>query len=110
MAVEDLEQPRALVEAMERGDFYASTGVELAAYEATTTAITLTVKATTYSKYRVQFIGRTGKVLLEQTTPAASYTFKGDEGYVRARVLESNGYAAWMQPVPVGTGGPKISQ
>jgi hypothetical protein len=106
---EQLES-RALVEAMERGDFYASTGVELASYEPTTTGITLTVKATTYSKYRVQFIGRTGKVLLEQTTPAASYTFKGDEGYVRARVLESNGYAAWMQPVPVGPGGPKVSQ
>ena len=44
------------------------------------------------------------------TTPAASYTFKGDEGYVRAQVLESNGYAAWTQPVPVGAGGPKVSQ
>ena len=32
---------RALVEAMERGDFYSSTGVELASYEATASAITL---------------------------------------------------------------------
>ena len=101
---------RALVEAMERGDFYASTGVELTSYEATPTAINLAVKATTYSRYRVQFIGRSGKVLSEQTTPTASYTFKGDEGYVRARVLESNGYMAWMQPVPVGAGAPKVSQ
>ena len=31
----------ALVEAMERGDFYASTGVELASYEATASAISL---------------------------------------------------------------------
>ena len=30
-------EARALVEAMERGDFYASTGVELATYEATAT-------------------------------------------------------------------------
>ena len=103
-------EARALVEAMERGDFYASTGVELAAYEATPKGINLTVKATTYSRYRVQFIGQSGKVLLEQTTPAASYTFKGDEGYVRVRVLESNGYAAWGQPVAVGAGGPKLSQ
>jgi hypothetical protein len=101
---------RALVEAMERGDFYSSTGVELSAYEATPTGITLTVKATTYSKYRVQFVGRKGNVLSEQTTPGAIYTFNGDEGYVRARVLESNGYAAWMQPVPVGAAGPKLSQ
>ena len=103
-------EPRALVEAMERGDFYASTGVELASYDTTAKGITLTVKATTYSRYRVQFIGQSGKVLLEQTTPAASYMFKGDEGYVRARVLESNGYAAWAQPVAVGAGGPKVSQ
>ena len=101
---------RALVEAMERGDFYASTGVELAAYEATPKGINLTVKSTTYSRYRVQFIGQSGKVLLEQTTPAASYTFKGDEGYVRVRVLESNGYSAWGQPVAVGAGGPKLAQ
>ena len=101
---------RALVEAMERGEFYASTGVELASYDATASAITLAVKATTYSRYRIQFIGRSGRVLSEETTPATSYTFKGDEGYVRVRVLESNGYMAWTQPVPVGPAGPKVSQ
>ena len=37
-------EPRALLEALERGDFYASTGVELAAYDATATAITVKVK------------------------------------------------------------------
>ena len=103
-------EPRALVEAMERGDFYASTGVELSAYEATPKGITVTVKATTYSRYKVQFVGQSGKVLAEETTPVASYTFNGDEGYVRARVLESNGYTAWAQPVAVGAGGPKLSQ
>src|SRR5215203_958 len=69
-------EARALVEAMERGEFYASTGVELASYDATASGITLAVKATTYSRYRVQFSGPSGKVLSEQTTPAASYTFK----------------------------------
>jgi hypothetical protein len=58
----------------------------------------------------VQFIARNGKVLSEVTEPTATYTFKGDEGYVRARILESNGYVAWTQPVAVGTGGPKISE
>ena len=101
---------RALVEAMERGEFYASTGVELASYQATATSIALAVKPTTYSKYRVQFIGKGGRVLTESTDPTATYTFKGDEGYVRARVLESNGYMAWTQPVAVGSGGPKVSE
>ena len=106
----DRLEPRAIVEALERGSFYASTGVELTDLQATASAITVTIKATTYSRYRVQFIGRNGRVLSEVTTPAATYAFKGDEGYVRVRVLESNGYAAWTQPVPVGAGGPKISE
>ena len=105
----DRLEPRAIVEAIDRGSFYASAGVELASYEATPASIALAIKATTYSRYRVQFIGRNGKVLSEITEPTASYTFKGDKGYVRARILESNGLA-WTQPVAVGTGGPKISE
>jgi hypothetical protein len=38
---------------------------------------------------------------------AATYTFAGDEGYVRAKVLESNGKVAWTQPVGVGAGAPR---
>jgi hypothetical protein len=106
----DRLESRAIVEALERGSFYASTGVELSDYEATGSSIALKVKPTTYSRYRVQFIGRSGRVLSEATEPSATYTFKGDEGYVRVKVLESNGYAAWTQPVPVGSGGPKISE
>ena len=100
---------REIVEALERGDFYASTGVELAAYEVTSTAISLKIRPTTFSKYRVEFIGRGGRMLSEQTDVAASYTFKGDEGYVRARIHESNGRVAWTQPVPVGPSAPKPS-
>jgi hypothetical protein len=102
-------ESRAVVEALERGDFYASTGVELAAYEQTQTGITLKVRATTWSKYRVQFIGRGGRVLAEQPDASATYTFKGDEGYVRAKIIESNGQTAWTQPVPVGQPAPKSS-
>lgn len=92
---------RAIVEALERGDFYASTGVELSSYDASATAISLKIRATAWSKYRVQFIGRDGRVLLEQAEPDATYTFKGDEGYVRAKIFESNGQVAWTQPVLV---------
>jgi len=84
---------------MERGDFYASTGVELTDYQVTDKAMTVTVKATTFSKYRVQCIGKSGKLLAEVTESPATYSFRGDEGYVRARVVESNGQFAWCQPV-----------
>ena len=94
-------EARALLDAMERGDFYASTGVELLDYRASTREVAVTVKPTPFSKYRIQFIGKGGRVLNESLQPAATYQVKGDEGYVRARVIESNGRMAWGQPVVV---------
>jgi hypothetical protein len=91
-------EARALLDALERGDFYASTGVELSDYHATTHQIAVTVKVTAFSKYRIQFIGKGGRVLREVTDPAATYEIRGNEGYVRARVVESNGRMAWTQP------------
>jgi len=94
-------EARALLDGLERGDFYASTGVELSDYHATTRQITVTVKATAFSKYRIQFIGKGGRVLNEVAEPTATYEIRGNEGYVRARVLESNGRMAWAQPIMV---------
>ncbi|HXG89505.1 MAG TPA: CehA/McbA family metallohydrolase [Vicinamibacterales bacterium] len=98
-------EARALLDAIERGDFYASTGVEISDYQATARAITLSVKATTFSRYRVQFIGKGGRVLSETAEPTATYSFRGDEVYVRAKVIESNGRMAWTQPVIVASRG-----
>ena len=92
---------RAVLEALERGEFYASTGVELAEYAVTSAGMRVQVRATSYSKYRIQFIGRGGRLLREVTDTSAVYEFAGTEGYVRAKVIESNGWLAWGQPVPV---------
>jgi hypothetical protein len=97
----------AIVQALERGDFYSSTGVELQSLEVTAASMTIAIKTAQSSKYRVQFIGREGKVLSEAVASPATYTFRGDEGYVRAKVIESNGKVAWIQPVPVGAGSPR---
>jgi hypothetical protein len=102
--------PRAILDALERGDFYASTGVELAAYDATATSVSLKVRATTWSKYVIQFIGAGGRVLTQSTDSSATYTFKGDERYVRAKIVESNGQIAWTQPVAVGASAPQLSK
>jgi hypothetical protein len=108
----------ALVAAMERGDFYASTGVELAEYDVTATSVTLRVVASAMSRYLVRFIGKGGRVLKEAAVVPAlaegatslggarraepvSYTWTGDEGYVRVKIIDSNGLMAWTQPVPV---------
>lgn len=95
----DTLTPDAILSAMERGDFYSSTGVEISNYEVTDRDMTVTVRKTTFSKYRIQFIGRGGILLQESTDSPATYSFTGNEGYVRARVLESNGDMAWLQPV-----------
>ncbi len=100
-------EPRAIVEALERGDFYSSTGVELQAISVSPSSLSIAVREERSSKYRIQFIGRQGRVLSETTSSPASYAFKGDEGYVRAKVIESNGKLAWIQPVPAGASAPK---
>jgi len=94
-------EARAIVEALDRGDFYASTGVVLDDVRVDARTMTVAVKADTWSKYRIQFIGKNGRLLRESLESTATYQFNGDEGYVRARVLESNGRRAWVQPVTV---------
>jgi hypothetical protein len=46
-------------------------------------------------RYRTQFIGKNGRVLQESAGTRAVYAIKGDEGYVRARITDSNGKMAW---------------
>lgn len=108
----------AIMAALEGGDFYASTGVELAEYAVTDRSVTLKVKVVQQSRYQITFIGAGGKVLKQvSVTPAlpanatslgaarhaeaVSYEWKGDEGYVRAKIVDSNGLMAWTQPVVV---------
>ena len=130
----------ALIEAMKRGDFYASTGVALKRIERSDTALALEIDPAPGVKYTTQFIGtrrgfdtaseavtddagaslpratrkyseEIGSVLLESTSLTPRYEFKGDELYVRARILsdrpKENPFAegdfemAWVQPVIV---------
>ncbi len=88
----------AILAAMEEGQFYASTGVELEDYQVTRDKMLVDIKETASSKYRVQFIGEGGRLLQEVPEDLAVYEFKGNERYVRARILESNGRMAWLQP------------
>jgi hypothetical protein len=89
----------AILDAIQRGDFYASTGVELVDYIASAKSLEVKVKEKNGAHYRVQFIGKGGRVLQETVGANAKYDVRGDEGYVRAKVEDSNGRCAWMQPV-----------
>lgn len=85
---------KAIVAALERGEFYASTGVELEEVSATKVKVREKNKA----RYRIQFIGSGGRVLQESEGPSATYAVRGNEGYVRTKVIDSNGRMAWGQP------------
>jgi hypothetical protein len=85
---------KSILGALERGEFYASTGVELEDYG----PASVRVKEKNLARYRIRFIGLKGRVLQETVGPAATYRIRGNEGYVRAKVIDSNGKCAWTQP------------
>jgi hypothetical protein len=99
-----------LLAAMRRGDFYATTGVELLSYEADATGIRIGLDDRTLDLgwsqpgsnpqlYRTEFIGKGGGVLKRDESLSPRYEFRGDELYVRARIVGSDGAVAWTQPV-----------
>jgi len=106
----------AIVEALRRGDFYATSGVVLDEIEVTKESLTVKIAAESGIQYTTKFIGakpggKPGVVLQETPGPSASYRFAGDELYVRATIVSTkphpNGYektdlqTAWVQPVVV---------
>ncbi len=95
----------SLLHALEEGDFYASTGVELKDVEATPAELAITIKNKGDTRFTTQFIGREGTVLATTGENPARYAFRGHETYVRARITDSNGARAWVQPVFPGKEG-----
>lgn len=89
----------SILEALENGEFYASTGVEIEDIVITEESFEVTIEPDRQTKYRIQFIGEMGQVLLEVPDAQGSYVFNGKEKYVRAKVYDSNGKVAWLQPV-----------
>ena len=89
----------AILDGLEKGDFYSSTGIELSGYQVDENGIRVEIKEETNTRYRVLFIGKDGKVLEEDVASPAVYQFTGNEMYVRAKIIDSNGNQAWTQPV-----------
>lgn len=90
---------RALVTALDSGDFYASSGVTLSELTVSETAMQLRIAPKGDFKYTTTFIGQDGKVLAIDRTLTPRYVLRGNETYVRAKVTDSGGAAAWVQPV-----------
>lgn len=84
---------------LEAGQFYASTGVELADVVVTPSTLAVHIRQRGDFRYRTEFIGSGGRVLARSDANPAVFTLTGSEAYVRARVLDSGGGTAWVQPV-----------
>jgi hypothetical protein len=106
--------PCALIEAMERGDFYATTGVELRDVTFRKGKLQVRVNPQAGDQYTIQFwgvekFGTAGVLLKETKGPKASYTLPKNILFVRAKIISSrlqeNPFAAgdwetaWTQPV-----------
>lgn len=103
------------MEAMQRGEFYSTTGVSLADVRRDGARLSIEIRAVTGASYTTQFIGTrrgwdttsvpvsdstgravtrrysrdVGAVLAEVTGSSPSYVLHGDELYVRARIVSS---------------------
>jgi hypothetical protein len=88
----------AIVGALRRGDFYASTGITLRDVQITPTEYRLEITPAGDRRYLTEFIGKNGRILASSTTLRPSYQITGSEGYVRARISDSSGRMAWTQP------------
>ena len=89
----------AIVRALRRGDFYASTGITLRELKVDSGQYRLEITPAGDRRYLTEFIGQGGRILARSTTLRPSYRITGSEGYVRARVSDSSGRMAWTQPV-----------
>jgi hypothetical protein len=90
---------REILQAMENGDFYASTGVELEDISFERDEIKIKIKAAQPFRYTTYFIGEKGRVLKTDFQNPATYRMTGQELYVRSKVVSSTGEVAWTQPV-----------
>lgn len=106
-----------IVRAIAAGDFYASTGVTLNDVAAANGRLRISIAAEPGVTYRTTFVGsrkgssEIGEVLAEVDGVNAEYRFRGDERYVRAKVVSSRLHkdpigglllgrqSAWVQPV-----------
>lgn len=107
--------PDSLMAAMQRGNFYASTGVRLSDIQFDGNTLSIKIEQEGGVHYTTQFIGtredqpqNTGVILAEEEGVEPSYTFTGNELFVRAKVVSDKPKenpnepgaveVAWVQP------------
>jgi histidinol phosphatase-like PHP family hydrolase len=97
------KSPAAILEAIKKGAFYASSGIrlgEIKVIDGRTISVAAAAARVPGTVFR--FIGKGGTVLKEEKAAlaegAVSYTVNGSEGYVRVEAGREDGAMAWTQP------------
>jgi len=113
--------PESIIPALERGDFYSTSGVMLDKVTSSSEGLSVEIRAEPGVDYRIEFIGTEagydkssqpvldkkgkevlatrryskdiGQVFATHDGPSASYRFRGKEIYVRARITSSRKHA-----------------
>jgi len=89
----------SIMDALEAGRFYASTGVVLEDVLIREDRIEVRIQPRGSFRFTTTFIGSGGRVLKTVHGPVAGFDLQTPEPYVRARVEDSGGAVAWVQPV-----------
>jgi hypothetical protein len=89
----------AIVSAIRKGEFYASTGVALNDVRWTGRDLRVSIDGVAGGRYRTTFLGPHSRVLSVTLANPAVYRPSAGEAYVRARVEDQDGRSAWTQPV-----------
>lgn len=92
---------REIIRNLEAGLFYASTGVELENIRIEPKRMKIEIKQKRDFKYRTEFIGSGGRLLHSTEENPATFELRDEDKYVRAKVRDSGGFVAWVQPVLV---------
>lgn len=82
-------------ENIRKGNFYASTGVIVKNYQIEKSTISIDSE----NGDLITFVGKNGAVLSTVSGKKATYKIQGKEKYVRAKITNTAGAAAWTQPL-----------
>jgi hypothetical protein len=91
-------ETRAILTALEAGDFYSSTGITLNTLEVSGRALTLEVRAEHHYRYSAELVAADGRVLEVQHGTRVSFTLPEGVPLGRVRVWDSDGSRLWTQP------------
>ncbi len=90
---------KEIVQNLDSGLFYSSTGVEILDLRIEPHRIEIIIKDTENKRYKTDFIGSAGSLLHSTKNNPAVYNLSSESNYVRAKITDTDGHCAWMQPV-----------